>query len=529
MHRLSRVLVSLTVIMPGLILLLILVNPHRINCDTSMYIEVGNRLLEGQKPYVDYYEINFPLIHYLGVIPAGAARLLPVHEITAALVMVWLLTVWSVWAGYRASGDYFQEASFARLLVPFATGLHSLYQVFNNDFAQREHLFMLLYVPVLLVRLNRWENRVSLGQRSAFLYGLLAGIGLCIKPHFVLAAAAVEGYWLWQQRDWRKLFQSETWGILCVGMAYAASFILLPDVTAGLIENLKLVNAGYGAYEEISIAQMVIQSPALQISFLLCMLPWMPWPRLGSSLSRRPGFPRLSALARALSPASRCLTAARLFALFGFVGMAIYLVQAKGFRYHGMIFTGGALIATMFLMAHWAVSTGFHAGRGQTLARLALAAGAFTVLTMALTWNQIIYHESPFQRTVMAHSREGDAILVLSPMLHQGLNYPELQQIDRRPAGSYVVAYPYLMGNYHLSNDEIFDPGVPPPASVQRFLDLTAEDIRTGQPRLIVVDKNNNNLYRYLALRGFIQNEILPHYTVLDESEHYVIFQSRSE
>ena len=57
---------------------LIALNPMRIKSDCALYLEMGRQLLEGKLPYVDFGEVNPPLIIYLNAIPAFVAgRRLP--------------------------------------------------------------------------------------------------------------------------------------------------------------------------------------------------------------------------------------------------------------------------------------------------------------------------------------------------------------------------------------------------------------------------------------------------------------------
>ena len=48
-----------------------------------MYLEMGRYLLEGRLPYVDYIELNPPLIHYISVIPVFLADLTGINPIFA--------------------------------------------------------------------------------------------------------------------------------------------------------------------------------------------------------------------------------------------------------------------------------------------------------------------------------------------------------------------------------------------------------------------------------------------------------------
>ena len=64
--------------------------PLSTNLGSAMYLQAGQMLLEGQMPYVDFVDINPPLIIYVSAIFAGLARLVNVHIITTFLLSVWV-------------------------------------------------------------------------------------------------------------------------------------------------------------------------------------------------------------------------------------------------------------------------------------------------------------------------------------------------------------------------------------------------------------------------------------------------------
>lgn len=67
-------------------------------------------------------------------------------------------------------------------------GVYALALAPGLSFAQREHFALLLLAPALCVCVARAQkNPVS--ARHAILAGLLGGLALCVKPHFVWAAA----------------------------------------------------------------------------------------------------------------------------------------------------------------------------------------------------------------------------------------------------------------------------------------------------------------------------------------------------
>ena len=82
----------------GLLALVILtfLRPLDLNVDSTMYLEIGRYLLEGRLPYVDYIELNPPLIHYISVIPVFFADMSGLNPILMYRIMMFVLVVYSV-------------------------------------------------------------------------------------------------------------------------------------------------------------------------------------------------------------------------------------------------------------------------------------------------------------------------------------------------------------------------------------------------------------------------------------------------
>ena len=76
----------------------ILFNPLSTSVGSALYLQAGELLLEGQMPYVDFVDVNPPLIIYFSALWAGAAKLLGAHPIPIFSLGVWFLSVLSVLA-----------------------------------------------------------------------------------------------------------------------------------------------------------------------------------------------------------------------------------------------------------------------------------------------------------------------------------------------------------------------------------------------------------------------------------------------
>ena len=180
--------------------LLILIFPLSIHEDCALYLQCAELLLEGKLPYVDFVEINPPLIMYLSAVPVLIAGLVHVHPILIFQLFIFSLSVWSAWAMrsllIRAKMNVSQDSS-GMMAVAWIS--FSLIMLMEGMYGQREHLFILLFVPFLFVRWIRW-NEGWLPPVLPTLIAIGAAAGVCLKPHFLIIVAAPELYWILSRR-----------------------------------------------------------------------------------------------------------------------------------------------------------------------------------------------------------------------------------------------------------------------------------------------------------------------------------------
>ena len=111
---------------------------------------------------------------------------------------------------------------------------------------EREHLFILAYVPYFVLRSIVWRNGSQEGQNEfdewqgrvvderpiskfdAVLCGLLAGVGMALKPQFVASAFVVELFFYCQLKTIKTFVRPEIYSVVSVFAAYLLLCLLLP-------------------------------------------------------------------------------------------------------------------------------------------------------------------------------------------------------------------------------------------------------------------------------------------------------------
>jgi hypothetical protein len=196
--------------------------------DTAWYVYVAQGLLEGKKLYVDFVEVNPPLGMWLIVPPVWFANLAGLDSTACLFGYLLLLTAAALCGAWRLV----QGEPSARKLFLIAAATILLFTPGNN-FGQREHFMVLLFLPWVMLRVNA-EAKASLLERV--IIGALAGLAIALKPHAIFAPVLVEAVLYIQRRNWRSLFTPENFVAVAAVSIYGASIILFtPEFFGGII------------------------------------------------------------------------------------------------------------------------------------------------------------------------------------------------------------------------------------------------------------------------------------------------------
>jgi hypothetical protein len=212
--------------------------------DVAWYLYGANRMLEGARLYVDIIDVNPPLIFYLSALPTLIANLLGWSQAITFKLCVLSIALLSLVLSERLTRESVP-------LVPdlirkiFLLALAFVFFIYSEDnFGQREHLMFVLVMPYILASIGCAEGRSTRGT-FAVLLGALAGMGMALKPYFLLLWIGMEVYLKLaypKRPNWRRL---ENISIALVMMTYGALVLLLSREYFGIAAMAARV---YGAY-----------------------------------------------------------------------------------------------------------------------------------------------------------------------------------------------------------------------------------------------------------------------------------------
>jgi hypothetical protein len=503
-HPEAVLLVTVWVVVFGLILQ----HPYRVNHDVSENLYMGRAILDGQVPYVDFTVTNAPLAIYLNILPALVERLAHVHVVLAAQLLTWGLMIWSTLTIRRVLSIAFTDRSLLATAVPLAVALYSLDLMAENSFGQREHLFMLLFLPGFFARWARYQGH-ALPRRFAVWLGITAAVGALIKPYFLFVALAPELYWLAVTRRLRHVKTPEVAAFTAVGVIYAAHFLVVPTAMreAFFSRAIPLLVGGYSVFN-LPLSNLLQRTWTIELTL--------------AGVAALLAYRRNAHLEASLLPPLGAMT---------LVGVGIFLWQQKGWIYHlipayfgaVLILTAGVLTPTSLLPASRRDDPAWEMARSPQR-NLFLAACLLFIVLPAREVYRYQASSSPIEQLVKANTAEGDAVLVVDS--HVQSMFPMLTDLNRWSGSRYEWAFPIPMIYEGVSLDASGVPDYQSRAETpenRRFLDELAEDVAQRQPKLIFIRQDrcyacppNFNILTYLSEMNFI-GRAMPNYRRLDD------------
>ncbi|CAN5398194.1 hypothetical protein BH11CYA1_BH11CYA1_04090 [soil metagenome] len=500
-------------------------HPMLIFCDQGLFVHMAELLLEGKVPYVDMFDVNPPLAIYIQVLPVLLSRLFhaPIPlcfsvyvsglEILSCLIVLWILL-----AARRTGAVILASCA----LIGFAY----FNQVVRMDFGQREHIFCITYVPFLLLRYLRWQN-IEVGRWPAIAAGLLAGIGLALKPHFMLMACAPEVVWLLRSRQFKPFVAPEVLAVVAVVVIYLVHFIFLPiqELQAFFNFVVPIYKEGYEYYVTSPIFNM---TSFWRIDFLLLALSAL----LAVVLARSSSLPL-------------AITA------FSFMSAVVFVLAGQAWSCHMIavrigntmsLAVEGVLLYQLLPLKQFGFGRSKLSGMAAVVVLASIIGGGMYLNSVKIVEDeelrnrvpyalvQVGYPEwgmgaaddmDPFVALTLEHSSKGDGILFICASMAPG--YPVLLQTERKPASrflhgmmlpilSFIVDKPGLS----LKNRERFK------GYKQQVIDWYTEDIAKNKPKLIFIQ--DNPMSWVLADVDFI-NTRMANYKRVDEKGGISIYK----
>ncbi len=487
--------------------------PMKISPDPAFFVAIGQLILQGRTPYIDLFDVNPPLVLYLHTLPAMVARCFPVPVsesftffVLACFSLSVAISAVILWRRRHHSESFL----FCPLLIGFALASF-MFGTRLNDFGQREHLFVLSYLPFFLIRWLRWTAR-PVSRIESVVASVALAITALLKPHFIFVILFTEvSMFLQNVCSKRKIaipFRTPEILIIAVtSLAYALYFCVMPtQARQGYFDFIvPAYSLGYDAFTSSTPTLLAGALLQFKYSVYVCVLSLV-------------GAHVLFGRSTLLTPLAGLTTA----------GYIIYLWQGNAWINRAMpFFTGGYMLASIEI-AIVLYAIGSLARHASGIAHRCIAAAMGLLLVWSIgyeRWIQMLISDDPqpFQlsriglkgtcahfglksvaETILQETNDIDTILFISAYIDPG--YPTLLQLNRRPASRYLhgMLIPVLLFGAKSADErkKAFAEQM-----MVKVTDDYCEDIERNRPKLIFIQKkmigsfvqNNEKLQRSLS------------------------------
>ena len=406
-----------------------------IDADVSWLITVSERMLSGDRLYIDIFELNPPASVWLYLPLVWLAQILgakPEAVVAGTFVAGGLASTFAT-LRIAARLDYASSRPWLAAALPFITLVLPM-----ALFAQREHAALLLALPTLAA-IAVMADGATLKKGAVFCVGLAAGLIVAIKPYF-LFAVAFPGLWAaWKRRSLKPFVPALAGGAVAVA-AYAAAIFAF---ARPYLDWLPVIARTYGAIHD------KLWKLLLGPSFypLLCV---------GLLYFLR---------TRRLSP----MTMAWLLGGAGFL-LATFL-QAKNYPNHWLPGAALALAAVAAMLDSPAVER----------SRKALVAAGLAAVALCEMYQWLIWPDPAVSTAIERVAPARPSIIALSPQLTTG--HPVTRNVGGRWAGSRAGLFTASGAAYAGLEDPLAR------AAYDEDLQSFVIDVRRNSPDVVLVHR----------------------------------------
>jgi hypothetical protein len=423
-----------------------------INGDTGFFVYAGSLMLNGARLYRDIVEPNAPPPYLFGAVCAALGRIVGLAPDPAFLLTFTLLIAFVIHRTNRILSRLFPDHLYtAPLLTVMVT--YCLLPYVKDMFGEREHIFTCMILPWLFASSSDAEFRSRKGQT---LDGLMAGIGIAMKPYFIAVYCVVQLMNLVSRRRRAQVWRLDNMLIAAVVAAFA---VITITVFPSYVFIVRMALAHHNVLK--SIAQLCLNGTL----FLLLTATILSW----SSDSQ----PLLSEMRKLLLAA-------------GWSMAVVMMYQREGFGYHYYPIGVMAILALAALFLDGTRAAGSNTQEYSAYAVLAVVVSVG--IAQGTQRREMPKSTAPLLRVVKREAR-GKPVLVLSTSLWA--SSPLIQYSGASLAWRFPILWT-LAGLYPQKPA----PGNPHPYRSRQemdvyeryLLDSLIQDVAIHPPQLIIVE-----------------------------------------
>jgi hypothetical protein len=440
-------------------------DPSRANHDVAWLLYAGRVLLHGGTYGVHVVELNPPLVLYFSAAVVGVAEAVGVSPLALYNSGTLVLIAALAFGVARLASLAGARTMFAFALAAVTAAEFALWP--GYDFGQRDHLIAILMLPHLLLVSGGRALRERVAMPTRVMLAAACAFAIALKPHYALAWLAVElvmadksAGWA---RAWRELLRVENLAIVAAGALYAGALLPVLPAYLEVAQDAYEVYAGYGG-------------PLVRLAHATRFL-------IGSVV--------LLAIIRPRGMLGRLAVGSAVFSLAGY---GIMLLQGRGFPYHFLPCSLGALVSIAFTLGAFAHTQAILEAPARRTVWNALL-GAATVFAFAFAILAPVAtpaFEDPARRQLAAAIDDlahGEPVLFFSGSVSPA--FPVLLLTGNASASPYSCMW-QIAGNYSFQERSArpfpYRPLAQLSAAERRLIDGVIAHMERERPRVLLFD-----------------------------------------
>lgn len=501
--------------------------------DPGLHLNAAQLILQGKIPYVDMMDVNPPLVWYIDMIPALWANMFHIPAPQAFTLFLALVIL------YSASTCYFlffycaknKNATDTATYIAFIVALIYFNFLLRFDFGQRETIFVLFYIPFFVLRWLCWNGLTPKQKWISVLIGIIGGMGICLKPYFLIPALAVEIYFLLNKnifdlKTYKNFISPDALGALGAACSYALHFLLMPqamrDNYFGFVVPAFML--GYN-YWDTSLGGSFCP-PDKRMVFWLMVLACA----LAMSLRRKSSI---------IEP----------LIVFGVTSNIPYLLQFKGWAYHDQPVLAASLILTFILISYLLVYLGNKISECCSIPPMILvwivpvAIGGYLAFDASQDM-QAVRQDSKFDMSLIGYdglsprsdlscpffdvfqkewNREDKVVFISNGVTPE---YPFLTQINAAPGSRHLHCVILSVLQYIKDMHEKTPKNIALFSQEERIVKEYIQDIETNKPKLVFVQIGP--VLDYLKPYGFVE-KMQANYDKIESHDNFDVYKLRNK
>lgn len=490
MHSLKPYWLTAISILGFLVLRVLILPSNIINPDCSMFLRAGQLVLAGARPYIDFVELNPPLIFYFNVIPSLFAQLSglspesSLYLFTLLLFSVSLLLSWKLLKDCNDSSAIY----FGPIIIAFCLGNLICYEWVQ--FGQRQQLLANALLPFFICRYLRWHGS-KVNTAIASLSGLLCGAMTGLLPQYAAIVVSLELFYVWRQRQLRPLMAPETLSFIISVLAYGLFVLGQESIRLEFLGRwMPMVSEGYALYNwpwPMQITQLIVSGilPVIAIALWLLFKTKALQQEQKDLLATTGVFCLGSFVALLLQ--GKCILNQTIPLMYGSLMLACSVNLSN--KLGGSSFKRTVLVSLVTLLAF-------------LLPVYALPG----VISQNALWQNMT---AQIASVIDKESSPSDRVSVISLSLPD--SYPALAQAHRASGNRYFFVFPMLMSDYLAKKHAGTALEAKWQEQSQKFIADLEADLHNNNPRIVLIQENtiptaNISVRKYLEKTSFWQS-----------------------